>query len=68
MKPLSPGIVILRQLTDYSAMKFRDATDGDLPALVGMVQLTTDKSRPEALAFYEKLGFVHSHAGMKLKF
>ena len=31
-----------------------------------MVQLTTDRSRPEALAFYESLGFTHSHAGMKL--
>lgn len=32
-----------------------------------MVQLTTDKQRPRALAFYEKLGFVASHEGMKLK-
>ena len=32
-----------------------------------MVQLTTDKRRPRALAFYEKLGFVASHEGMKLK-
>lgn len=31
-----------------------------------MVQLTTDRARPDALAFYESLGFVHSHAGMKL--
>ena len=33
-----------------------------------MVQLTTDRSRPEALGFYEKLGFVSSHYGLKLKF
>lgn len=32
-----------------------------------MVQLTTDKSRPDALRFYENLGFVASHEGMKLK-
>ncbi|MEM7243956.1 MAG: GNAT family N-acetyltransferase [Acidobacteriota bacterium] len=32
-----------------------------------LVQLTTDKQRPEALAFYESLGFVASHEGMKLK-
>jgi ribosomal protein S18 acetylase RimI-like enzyme len=32
----------------------------------GLVQLTTDKSRPEALRFYERLGFVASHEGMKL--
>ena len=31
-----------------------------------VVQLTTDKSRPEAKAFYEGLGFVASHEGMKL--
>ena len=31
-----------------------------------VVQLTTDKQRPEALHFYEKLGFVASHEGMKL--
>lgn len=31
-----------------------------------MVQLTTDLQRPEAHRFYEKLGFVGSHLGMKL--
>lgn len=31
-----------------------------------MVQLTTDKTRPEALRFYESLGFKASHEGMKL--
>ena len=31
-----------------------------------MVQLTTDKTRPEAKRFYESLGFVASHEGMKL--
>ena len=35
--------------------------------IVGVLQLTTDKSRPEALSFYEQLGFVSSHHGMKLK-
>jgi GNAT superfamily N-acetyltransferase len=32
----------------------------------GLVQLTTDKSRTDALRFYERLGFVASHEGMKL--
>jgi ribosomal protein S18 acetylase RimI-like enzyme len=32
----------------------------------GLVQLTTDKSRADALRFYEDLGFVASHEGMKL--
>ncbi|CAM4490855.1 GNAT family N-acetyltransferase [Paenibacillus tarimensis] len=31
-----------------------------------MVQLSTDKKRPEALNFYEKLGFKASHEGLKL--
>ncbi|WP_323118458.1 GNAT family N-acetyltransferase [Burkholderia alba] len=31
-----------------------------------LVQLTTDKSRPDAHRFYEKLGFVASHEGYKL--
>jgi GNAT superfamily N-acetyltransferase len=31
-----------------------------------MVQLTTDKSRKDAHRFYERLGFVASHEGMKL--
>ncbi|MFD1000729.1 GNAT family N-acetyltransferase [Ohtaekwangia kribbensis] len=31
-----------------------------------MVQLTTDKERPEAIQFYQKLGFKPSHEGMKL--
>jgi hypothetical protein len=30
------------------------------------VQLTTDKTRPDARRFYEGLGFVASHEGMKL--
>ncbi len=32
----------------------------------GLVQLTSDKSRREAHRFYERLGFVASHEGMKL--
>lgn len=31
-----------------------------------LVQLTTDKSRMDALRFYEGLGFVASHEGLKL--
>ena len=32
----------------------------------GLVQLTTDKTRADALRFYESLGFQASHEGMKL--
>ena len=31
-----------------------------------VVQLTTDKKRPDAIRFYQSLGFVDSHEGMKL--
>jgi len=33
-----------------------------------LLQLTTDKKRPEAIKFYEDLGFIQSHEGMKLHF
>lgn len=33
-----------------------------------IIQLTTDKKRPEAIEFYEGLGFKSSHEGMKLHF
>ena len=31
-----------------------------------IIQLTTNKERPDALRFYEKLGFKATHEGMKL--
>lgn len=31
----------------------------------GLVQLTSDKTRKDSIRFYEKLGFVASHEGMK---
>lgn len=32
-----------------------------------LVQLTSDKSRPDAIRFYQSLGFIASHEGMKLQ-
>lgn len=32
-----------------------------------MVQLTSDKKRPDAIKFYTTIGFVATHEGMKLK-
>ena len=32
-----------------------------------LVQLTTDKKRPDALRFYERLGFKNSHEGLKMQ-
>ncbi len=31
-----------------------------------LIQLTSDKERPDAIRFYESLGFVASHEGLKL--
>lgn len=33
-----------------------------------LLQLTTDKQRPDTVKFYEELGFKASHVGMKLHF
>ncbi len=33
-----------------------------------LLQLTTDKKRPQAIKFYEDLGFKSSHIGMKMHF
>ncbi len=33
-----------------------------------LLQLTTDKKRPEAIKFYKELGFKPTHEGMKLHF
>ena len=33
-----------------------------------LIQLTTDKKRPNAILFYEELGFKQSHEGMKMHF
>ena len=32
-----------------------------------LLQLTSDKKRPEAIKFYETIGFISTHEGMKLK-
>ena len=42
------------------------AVDAAREAGCVVVQLTTDKSRTDAHRFYERLGFVASHEGMKL--
>ena len=48
-----------RQLFEFAIQK---ATDRGCH----LVQLTSDKTRPEAIRFYESLGFVSSHEGLKL--
>jgi ribosomal protein S18 acetylase RimI-like enzyme len=32
-----------------------------------LIQLTTDKNRPDAIRFYESIGFIATHEGMKIK-
>ncbi len=44
----------------------RHAIERARAAGCGLVQLTSDKSRPDARRFYERLGFKASHEGMKL--
>ena len=48
-----------RQLFEYAIRRARQRG-------CHLVQLTSDKQRPGAIKFYESLGFVASHAGMKL--
>ncbi|WP_369688903.1 GNAT family N-acetyltransferase [Bacillus sp. FJAT-26390] len=45
---------------------FRYAIDIAKESGCGLVQLTTDKKRSDAHRFYDRLGFVSSHEGMKL--
>jgi hypothetical protein len=52
-----------------SGIFLRRARSGDVAAIVSLLaadQLTTDKTRTDAHRFYERLGFVASHEGMKL--
>lgn len=48
-----------RALLEYAIIQARDYG-------ISIVQLTTDKARPDAIRLYESLGFVATHQGMKL--
>lgn len=50
-----------RQLFDWAIDRARERG-------CHLVQLTSDKDRPDAIRFYEHLGFKASHEGMKLWF
>lgn len=50
----------------FGAAMFRWAIEEARRRECFMVQLTTNNQRPEALRFYERLGFSASHVGMKL--
>lgn len=53
------GDGIGRQMIEWAIEKCRDRG-------CGLVQLTTDKSRTDALRFYRSLSFTDSHEGLKL--
>lgn len=53
------GRGIGRILFEYAIQQARDAG-------AGLLQLTTDKRRADAVRFYESLGFSACHEGMKL--
>ncbi len=53
------GLGLGRHMFEWAIDRARDAG-------CHLVQLSTDRKRPDALAFYQSLGFVASHDGMKL--
>jgi GNAT superfamily N-acetyltransferase len=48
------------------AAMFQWAIDESRRRGCALVQLTTDKSRPDAHRFYDRLGFIASHEGLKM--
>lgn len=61
------GVRVLRTMRGRSVGRtlIQDALRRAQDAGCRLVQLTTDKSRPEAARFYSNLGFEPSHVGMK---
>ena len=53
------GRGIGRQLLEWAIARAKERS-------CHLVQLTTDKQRPDAIKFYESLGFSATHEGMKL--
>ena len=53
------GKGIGREIFQYAIQRAKDRG-------AHLIQLTTDQKRPGALRFYQQLGFVNSHNGMKL--
>ncbi len=52
----------------YGKLMFEWAIERAKEKKAHLLQLTTDKKRPQAVKFYEDLGFVASHEGMKIHF
>ncbi len=54
------GLGIGRKVFDYAIKRAKEK--GAI-----LLQLTTDKKRPDAIRFYETIGLISTHEGMKLK-
>lgn len=54
--------------TGIGTKMFKWAINRAIERNAHILQLTTDKKRPSAIAFYTKLGFSDSHEGMKMHF
>lgn len=54
--------------TGLGKTMFEWAIERSKQKMAHLLQLTSDKKRPKAIKFYEDLGFVTSHEGMKLHF
>ena len=54
--------------TGLGTKMFKWAIERAKQRMAHVLQLTTDKKRPEALSFYKKLVLINSHEGMKLYF
>ena len=67
-RALIEGVRIAAELRSSGVGKrlFERAIDRARERGCHVVQLTSDKSRADAIRFYERLGFVASHEGLKL--
>ena len=62
----SVRVAAARRGGGVGAMLMQEAICQAREAGAGLMQLTTNLARTDAQRFYERLGFVRSHAGMKL--
>jgi ribosomal protein S18 acetylase RimI-like enzyme len=69
-RALIEGVRVNKKLRNQGIGKqmFQWAIDRAKKKNCHLIQLTTDKQRPDAIKFYESLGFHATHEGMKLHF
>ena len=66
--PLAPGMPDLAADLGIGKAMFEWAINRAKERNAHLLQLTTDKKRPDAIKFYEDLGFKATHEGMKMHF